>query len=215
MRAGLSHTRRAGGVFGVPDDRHAVVADELLERSPTIASEGESITLYAELAPDAARDPTLSRSRARPGAAWLAAMASLQGQTSPQAAIYRGVVESIAIPAGFVALREGGEWAALAFGAVADGLLCCESVVVDPRRRGQGCGRGLMRALLAWGAGQGAHGVCLQVAADNAPALALYRSLGLARELYRYHYRRETDRRSRTARARYRPPVTSRIAPVV
>lgn len=152
--------------------------------------EGETLTLRGELAPAGPRDPDIAIA-ARPEAPWLAAMAELQGQTQEQAAVYRRVVESIAVPAGFASLREDGQWAALAFGAVHEGWLCCESVVAHPRRRGRGHARRLLTALLAWGAENGARGVCLQVAADNAPALALYRGLGLASELYRYHYRRE------------------------
>lgn len=52
--------------------------------------------------------------------------------------------------------------------------------------------RGLARAVLArlagWAAGEGATRLYLQVEDDNAPALALYRGLGLARA-YGYHYR--------------------------
>jgi ribosomal protein S18 acetylase RimI-like enzyme len=118
-------------------------------------------------------------------------MANLQGQTPEQAAIYRGVVGSIVLPAGFAGLREDGEWAALAYGAVHDGLLCCESVIAHPQKRGRGLARRMMKALFAWAGIHGARDVCLQVAGDNGPGLALYRSLGLGRELYRYHYRRE------------------------
>jgi N-acetylglutamate synthase len=166
----------------------SAAADERLARL-NYAREGASLTLYADLARSAPRAPDVAIA-ARPDSEWLAAMAKLQGQTPAQAAIYRDVVESIAIPAGFAALREDGEWAALAFGALHDGLLCCESVVADPQRRGRGLGRRLMKALLAWGAEQGARDICLQVAADNVAGLALYRSLGLTTEIYRYHYRR-------------------------
>jgi N-acetylglutamate synthase len=163
-------------------------ADERLARLD-YTLEGESLTLYAGLAPGAARAPDVEIS-VRPHTEWLAAMAQLQRQTPAQAAIYRDVVEAIAIPAGFAGLRAEGEWAALAYGALHDGLLCCESVVADPQRRGRGFGRRLMTALLAWGAEQGARDVCLQVAADNAAGLALYRSVGMTSALYRYHYRR-------------------------
>jgi N-acetylglutamate synthase len=167
----------------------APAADERLARLDYVV-EGETVTLHAALAPVAVRDSEI-RITAQPDGAWLAAMAEWQGQTPVQAAIYRRVVESIAIPAGFAGLREEGEWATLAYGAIGDGLLCCESVIAHPRRRGRGHARRMMRALLAWGAERGARDVCLQVAADNAPGLALYRSLGLTTELYRYHYRRE------------------------
>jgi N-acetylglutamate synthase len=154
------------------------------------ASEGETLTLSGEPAPLGRRDPEIAIA-ARPKASWLAAMAELQGQTAEQAAVYQRVVKSIVVPAGFASLREEGEWAALAFGALHEGWLCCESVVTHSRRRGRGHARRLLTALTGWGAQHGARGICLQVAADNAPALALYRSLGLAGELYRYHYRRE------------------------
>ena len=183
----LYRARKAPAMFRLPTIV-APAADARLARL-NYAVEGESITLYAELEP-AARDSSVEINT-QPLPAWLAAMAALQGQTPEQAAIYARVVQSLAIPAGFAGLREDGAWAALAYGAIHDGLLCCESVIVDRTRRGRGLARRMMTALLAWGAEHGARDVCLQVAADNAPGLALYRSLGLTTELYRYHYRRE------------------------
>jgi ribosomal protein S18 acetylase RimI-like enzyme len=183
----LYRARRASAMFRLPTIV-APAADERLARL-NYSIEGETVTLYAELEPQP-RDASVEIDT-QPRAAWLAAMAALQGQTPDQAAIYARVVQSLAIPAGFAALREDGGWAALAFGAIHDGLICCESVVVDRNRRGRGLARRMMNALLAWGAERGARDVCLQVAADNAPALALYRGLGLRTELYRYHYRRE------------------------
>ena len=47
----------------------------------------------------------------------------------------------------------------------------------------------LMLSALKWARQRGARDAWLQVEADNAPALALYRSLGFD-EVYRYHYRR-------------------------
>jgi ribosomal protein S18 acetylase RimI-like enzyme len=120
-------------------------------------------------------------------------MNAFQGRAPEQAATYRRIVEAIVIPAGFVGLREDGEWTALAYGAIHDGLLCCESVVVDPLRRGRGYGRRMMSGLFAWGLARAAQAVCLQVSAGNDAGLALYRGLGLSRELYRYHYRREPN----------------------
>jgi ribosomal protein S18 acetylase RimI-like enzyme len=49
-------------------------------------------------------------------------------------------------------------------------------------------GNAVMRALLDWGARQGARHVYLQVAEDNTPALELYRRLGIGLH-HRYHYR--------------------------
>jgi GNAT superfamily N-acetyltransferase len=126
---------------------------------------------------------------AEPSSEWLAAMASLQRYSPLQADTYRRIVGAIALPARFALVAADGAPAALAYGAIHDGLLCYESVITDPRRRRQGLARRVMAALAAWARAGGAGGVCLQVEAGNAPARALYAGMGL-REVYRYHYRR-------------------------
>jgi ribosomal protein S18 acetylase RimI-like enzyme len=119
-------------------------------------------------------------------------MAALQNHSSEQAAIYRRIVGQLAIPAAFATLSdEGGGTVALAYGALHNGLLCYQSVITDRRRRRQGWGRRIVNALASWGRDQGAVGACLEVETHNTPARALYDAVGLKRELYRYHYRRE------------------------
>ena len=58
--------------------------------------------------------------------------------------------------------------------------------------RGQGHARTLCQALLRHAGQQGARRAYLQVGEGNAPALALYRSLGFL-SAYRYHYRSPPD----------------------
>ena len=48
--------------------------------------------------------------------------------------------------------------------------------------------RRLVQSALKWARQRGARSAWLQVEADNAQALALYRALGFD-EIYRYHYR--------------------------
>ena len=154
-------------------------------------AEGESCVLYAPIEDIAAgRDPDV-RLLDQPSPEWFDAMATLQNHSSGQAAIYRKIVGQIAIPAVFAVLSDEGGTAALAYGALHNGLLCYESVITDHRRRRQGSGRRIVCALAAWARDEGAVGACLQVEAHNAPARALYAAIGLKRELYRYHYRRE------------------------
>ncbi len=52
-------------------------------------------------------------------------------------------------------------------------------MVTDPSYRRQGLARRVLAALAEWGAEQGASTVWLHVETDNAPAVALYGSLGL------------------------------------
>jgi ribosomal protein S18 acetylase RimI-like enzyme len=61
-------------------------------------------------------------------------------------------------------------------------------VFVDPAARGQALSRRLCATLLAQARAAGASLGYLQVQADNAPALAVYRRLGFV-DGYRYHYR--------------------------
>ncbi len=128
-----------------------------------------------------------------PAAEWLSAMARLQGHTKAHSAVYRRIVGAIAIPARFALLEVDGEPAAVAYGAIHDGLLVYELVVTDPRQRRRGLARRVIASLAAWAREGGAAGACLQVEAGNAPARALYAGFGLT-ELYRYHYRRAPDR---------------------
>jgi GNAT superfamily N-acetyltransferase len=166
-----------------------LVDERLAEAGYT--GEGESCVLYAPIEDIAAgRDPDV-KLVCQPTPEWFDAMAALQNHSSEQAAIYRGIVGQLAIPAAFAALSDEGGTAALAYGALHNGLLCYESVVTDRRRRRQGWGRRIVNALAAWARDQGAVGACLEVEAHNAPARALYAAIGLTRELYRYHYRRE------------------------
>ena len=79
---------------------------------------------------------------------------------------------------------------------VACGQLAVEGELARPvrhlhprkRKRGQGLATLLCRVLLQRGRVLGARVAYLQVDADNAPALAVYRHLGFA-EGYGYHYR--------------------------
>jgi GNAT superfamily N-acetyltransferase len=178
-------------IFRVPSIVDPTIDRALAARGYT--TEGESCVLYGAIDEVAvAADPAV---RLAPLAdpAWLAAMAALQGHSPAEAAIYRRIVGAIAIPARFALLAIDGEPAALAYGALHDGLLCYESVITDPHRRRQLLARRVIASLAAWAREAGAEGVCLQVEAKNAPGRGLYGGFGM-RELYRYHYRRAPPR---------------------
>ena len=152
--------------------------------------EGESCVRYGEMAGVESASDAGVVLLSRPTSVWFAAMAALQNHTTEQSRIYRRIVEAIAVPAAFAALPVDGEFAALAYGAIHNRLLCYESVITDPHRLRRGYARRIIAHLAAWAKEEGAEGACLQVEARNAPALALYDAIGLKRELYRYHYRR-------------------------
>lgn len=114
------------------------------------------------------------------------------GYDGAERRIFREMTSLIAGDKAFVSCERDNEVAAFAFGVIRDGLLVVEAVETDARFRQQGLGRRTVGGLIGWAARAGAKSGCLQVVADNAPARALYASLGFNRELYRYHYRRKT-----------------------
>ena len=88
---------------------------------------------------------------------------------------------------GFAVLRDGGRPVAIARGSVDEGWVGVTAVEVDAGHRRRGLGTAVMRAILDWGHARGATSAYLQVAEDNAGALALYDTLGFARH-HGYHY---------------------------
>jgi N-acetylglutamate synthase len=190
----LYRRQRQAAIFRLPS-----IIDPAFDRRLAAlgyTSEGESIVLYGDIDDlDAAPDPAVHLFT-RPTAEWFAVMAALQGHSLEQSRTYRRIVAQLAVPTAFAMLTVDGEPAALAYGALHDGLLCYESVVADGRRRRQGFARRIVASLAAWAKEQGAEGACLEVEAMNLPALALYDAIGLKTEHYRYHYRRQPpDRR--------------------
>lgn len=77
---------------------------------------------------------------------------------------------------------------AIARGSVDRRWLGVTAVEVTPDLRRRGLARVLLEALARWAGALGAHSCYLQVAADNAPALALYARAGFV-DHHRYHYR--------------------------
>lgn len=210
-------TRRTNSVNPLPGDRaevssvveparriYSAIGQPLLFRVPTIAAgldadldrlgfgppESETITLHAMLA----TSHVSVGKDVRVGALdedWLAARARLIGWDAGAMQVYRRMLGLITGTVAFASVRHEGQIVAVAYGALTNGLLVVESVVTDSKARRRGFGRQVVAGLLDWARGQGIKEACLQVVADNDPALALYRGLGFEHLLYRYHYRRE------------------------
>jgi GNAT superfamily N-acetyltransferase len=178
-------------IFRVPSIVDPALDRELAARGYT--SEGESCVLYGAMDQVAAAADSAVRLLRSPEAEWLTAMAALQGHSPADSATYRRIVGAIAIPVRFALLAIDGEAAALAFGAIHDGVLFYESVVTNPLHRRQGLARRVIASLAAWAHDSAAEGASLQVEAGNTPARALYAGFGM-NEIYRYHYRREPPR---------------------
>jgi ribosomal protein S18 acetylase RimI-like enzyme len=98
------------------------------------------------------------------------------------------IVSSITPESGLFVLEEADRPVASAI-CVHDGDLAgLFEVATANGERGKGHGRRVVLSALKWARMRGARVGWLQVEADNAPAIALYESLGF-RAAYRYHYR--------------------------
>lgn len=237
LRFGGGHTSRANSVNVVGASRHApagkIAACEALYRAqglPTIVRlssamvqpglapaldaagygppRDHSLVLFADLGGSGPSPGSVRLTEGSPDARWLAASAALAGLDAPAAALRARILDSLAVPAAFAAVEVDGAMVAQAFGAVHGGLVCLNAVATAPDHRGRGLAGRAIAAVLDWAkAHAGAEGACLQVMADNPPALALYRRLGFMTELSRYHYRDGSG--SRSAPPRLAPRAVS------
>lgn len=150
-----------------------------VERDETVVLAG---ALAAIAAPDAA-----VRDEGGPSEAWMALIGTAEYQVPARQAEKLRNPELLAVPGAWLVLREDGVDAACLF-AVADGPWCgFFDLATRPEFRRRGLGERIVRAAAHWGAAQGAQVLWAQVAAENAPSLALQRRIGL-REAYRYRY---------------------------
>src|SRR4051812_36636349 len=118
----LYRVQKQATIFRVPTIVDPALDSELARRGYT--REGETCVLHGPIGKvDAAADPEVQL-LAAPEPGWLAAMSFLQGHTVQQSATYSRIVGAIAVPVRFALLRVGAEPAALAYGALHDGLLC-------------------------------------------------------------------------------------------
>ncbi len=156
--------------------------------------EGLSPVLWMPLRPEAGSGHAaegVELSEVRPGPGWLDAHTQLSG---PDAAARARILDAMAVPCAFAGVRAGpaSPLVSVGFGAVHGGVVCLHLVATDPAFRRCGLSHRVVSALLAWAHDRaGAQDASLQVAAENAGALALYAKLGFRTELFRYQYHRQ------------------------
>lgn len=122
--------------------------------------------------------------RADPDATWLDGLRRFGGYDEARVAEIGAGLARLRLPRAAFRL----DAAAVGLAVVDGAWMGLFDIAVAPERRRSGLAGALTAAMLAWGAAEGATGAYLQVHAENAPALALYRAFGFG-EAYRYHYR--------------------------
>jgi ribosomal protein S18 acetylase RimI-like enzyme len=118
---------------------------------------------------------------------WLHAWIAAEGRPDAHET-YAHVLQRIPPPAGFAVARVDGRPAGVGLAVCERGWSGVFCMAVDPAARRRGVARTLLCALADWSREQGADGLYLQVECDNAPARALYASMGFTRS-HGYHFR--------------------------
>ena len=132
-------------------------------------------------------DPAVSIDTAA-SAAWVDDFGRCNSRNDFDAETMRAILGNILPQAFFGRLVLAGTTVAIGVGVLDRGILVLQSIGVDPAQRGAGLGRRMVNSLLARGQSAGARAAILNVDDGNAPAQALYASLGF-RITGRYHYR--------------------------
>ena len=149
--------------------------------------EGETLVMAAETA-DLALDGAREQIPLGDVGAFVEAVLAVRGGSRGFKSGLTEVLSAIRPPKGLFVISDGEAPLATAL-CVHDGEFAgVFEVATREDRRREGLGRAVTDAALRWARDHGAARAWLQVEADNAPAMALYRGRGFA-EAYRYHYR--------------------------
>jgi ribosomal protein S18 acetylase RimI-like enzyme len=127
-----------------------------------------------------------------PVAEFVAAVGELRGSPEAQRAAHRERLEYAPLPVRAVLAHRDGAVVGAGQLSLEGTLAGVYDVVTRAQARGAGIATCIVAELLRWAWEHGAAHAYLQVDADNAPALALYRKFGFA-TAYTYHYRARPD----------------------
>ncbi len=124
---------------------------------------------------------------AAPDEAWLDAHRRGSGEEEEVRGLRAATLRRVPAPLAFVSLRRDGVTVAVGLGVARGAWLGVFNMATVPEARRCGAASAVLRAACVWGVSQGARCAFLQVHPGNAPALALYRSLGFGPH-HDYHY---------------------------
>ncbi len=127
----------------------------------------------------------------RPSRAWVALCLEVSGGSERDRGAHGEILKRVAArpgPSAFASIEVNGGLAAIGLGAIEAGVCFVGEVATHPAHRRAGHAREIVRGLMAWAAGEGAHEALLQVVAANAPARRIYAELGFC-DRYVYWYR--------------------------
>jgi N-acetylglutamate synthase len=151
-----------------------------------------TLTMLANAPVQVTRDGTVILEPC-PSDAWFDGFCRISPVAPENRAALRSMLKLVKGNVCYASIVEAGRVVAFGMSVVEGKRAGFFEILVAPERRGAGLGRKVMQTLIAWAIqDMGAQKAWLQVVADNAPAVALYRSFGF-QALYAYHYRIRPD----------------------
>jgi len=120
--------------------------------------------------------------------AWLDTYARLTGLPADAQPLHGAILRAIPLPCCHAAVGSREDPMSCGLAVLEQDLVGLFDIVTRADVRRAGHGEAIVTGLLEWGRARGARIAYLQMAADNAPAAALYRKLGFE-PIYRYWYR--------------------------
>jgi ribosomal protein S18 acetylase RimI-like enzyme len=175
--------RGASPMFQVSDVSAPADLDARLQRRGYRIND-PCTTLVKSAASGRAPDGVVYLERASPG--WFDCYSSVI--TPGRKRIAPQILARIPASGIFCGLEQDGRIVATALGVPREDVIIAECVATLAEARGKGAASWVMRGIEVWGAARGCRHVALQAVVTNAPAQALYKSLGY-RENGRYHLR--------------------------
>lgn len=119
---------------------------------------------------------------------WLDTYARLTGLPAEAQPLHGAILRAIPLPCCHAAVGSRDDPLSCGLAVLEQDLVGLFDIVTRADARRAGHGEAIVTGLMEWGRAQGARIAYLQMAADNAPAAALYRKLGF-QPIYRYWYR--------------------------
>jgi predicted GNAT family acetyltransferase len=151
-----------------------------------LVSDGPTVVKTVELHASSSRDPDVIVS-SDVNDVWLDAYISAHHYSDAERAAVSAILANVPHEMGFAHILENGRPVAAGRTALIDGIAGIYQIATAPDARRKGYGRRIVSALMAYVAERRAGIGYLQVEARNAPARALYASLGF-KSLYYYDY---------------------------
>jgi ribosomal protein S18 acetylase RimI-like enzyme len=175
----IEHVERAYRARGLPPKFQLTAAAWPPELRPELSARGyvEQQPTLVMAAPIGVWHSSGTRLAPGPRPEWFDAWRTVDARAADVDAA-RAILDRIALPTAFAERRDGEGVAAVGMGVLDGRWLGIYCMATLPHARRQGHAGAILRALLAWGRGEGASRAHLSVTEANTGAQALYRSFG-------------------------------------